>query len=64
MSRQPLRRGQSSTESSSHLFIGPATKDQGITMKKNLAKQTHTRRFHTLLEDLVIIASWFAWNAA
>lgn len=33
-------------------------------MKKNLAKQTHTRRFHTLLEDLVIIASWFAWNAA
>lgn len=34
-------------------------------MKKNLlAKQTHTRRFHALLEDLVIIASWFAWNAA
>lgn len=32
-------------------------------MKKNLIKQARTRRFHAVLEDLLLIASHFAWNA-
>lgn len=33
-------------------------------MKKIPIRPTKTRRFHALLEDLMLIASHFAWNAA